>query len=137
MRSKPRGDRLPNRATTPVSCLPPDRVLLPPDKKRNGIRGRDQRTFGCDRCDEDSDRGPDERGRVSDGAKALALDERGDLLGEGPEVCLYVVLEDEAGERARRLVLSRHLGEHVDEVRIEVRVTVELLQLLLHGALCA
>ena len=95
-----------------------------------------QRTFGRDRGDEDSDGGPDERGGVSDGAEALALDEGGDLLGEGPEVRLHVVLEDEAGEGARRLVLVRHLGEHVDEVRIEVRVTVELLQLLLHGALC-
>ena len=100
-------------------------------------RGRDQRTFGCDRGDEDSDCGPDERGGVSDGAKALALDERGDLFWEGPEVRLHVVLEDEAGERARCLILGRHLGEHVDEIRIEVRVTVELLQLLLHGALCA
>ena len=95
-----------------------------------------QHTFGRDRGDEDSDGGPDERGGVSDGAEALALDEGGDLLGEGPEVRLHVVLEDEAGEGARRLVLVRHLGEHVDEVRIEVRVTVELLQLLLHGALC-
>ena len=54
-----------------------------------------QHTFGRDRGDEDSDGGPDERGGVSDGAEALALDEGGDLLGEGPEVRLHVVLEDD------------------------------------------
>ena len=92
-------------------------------------------TFRRYRGDKYADGGPDERGGVAHRVEALRADEVRHLRGERPQVRLHVVLEDEAGERSRGLVLVGHLGQHVDQVRVEVRVAVQLLQLVLDGAL--
>ena len=92
-------------------------------------------TFRSDCGDENADSGSDERRLVPDGLEALGLDEGRDILGELVEVSLDIVLEDETGQRSGGFILRPQLGQNVDQVAVEVRVSVELLELLLHGSL--
>ena len=92
-------------------------------------------TLGGDRGDEDTNGSSDQRRGISHGRETLRLDEVRHLLGESVEMGLDVVFQDEAGQGAGGLVLVGHLGQHEDEVRVEVGEAVELLQLLLHLAL--
>ena len=62
-----------------------------------------------DGCDEDSDFGPDPGAGVANGGNALGLDENGHLGGELGEVCIDVVIEDQAGQHPGGVILIGHL----------------------------
>jgi hypothetical protein len=51
-----------------------------------------------------TDGGPDERGGVANVVETLLLDEVGHRWREALVMCLHIVLEDEATERARWLI---------------------------------
>ena len=79
---------------------------------------------------------PDQRRRIAHGRETLVLDEEGNVVRELGEVGLHVVLQDQSGQRPRGIILSRHLGEDVDEIIVEVWVLIQLLQLGLDFSLC-
>ena len=82
-----------------------------------------------DGCDEDADSGSDQRAGIPHCGETLGLDEHGHLGRELGEVRLDVVLEDEAGQRPRGVILISHLGQDVDQIIVEVWILIELLQL--------
>ncbi|RNA41136.1 hypothetical protein BpHYR1_020870 [Brachionus plicatilis] len=69
---------------------------------------------------------------VANASQTLVLDELFAVVGKFFKKGFGIILEYETAERSGRLVLGAQLGQHKYQVVVEVRVFVELLELLLH-----
>ena len=75
----------------------------------------------CNRCDQDANGCPDQGGGVSNCLETSFLEVDRHVRWELVEVRLHIVLKDETGQGAGRYILSPLLGQHVQQVTVEIR----------------